>query len=144
MPAKKCGWETRCAYSAPSSMISPRATLIRIAFSFIRRSSRAPINPSVAVVSGADDENIGDTQHLVEAVGRSDPVGRFVARAATVDCVNFHPEGAHQPRRRDPDIAEAEDAADAAAQHSVGTALVEFAALEVGVLDEQALCRSQR
>jgi hypothetical protein len=67
-----------------------------------------------------------------------------VARAAAVDCVNFHPEGAHQPRRRDPDIAEAEDAADAAAQNSVGTALVEFAALEVGVLDEQALCRSQR
>src|SRR5262249_41216777 len=59
-------------------------------------------------------------------------------------CVNFHSEGAHQPRRRDPDIAKAEDAAYAAAQHPVGTALIEFAALEVGVLDEQALCRSQR
>jgi hypothetical protein len=58
--------------------------------------------------------------------------------------VNFHPEAAQQPRRRDPDIAEAEDAADAAAQHSVGAVLVELAALEVGVLDEQALCRSQR
>ena len=56
----------------------------------------------------------------------------------------FHPEGAHQPRCRDPDIAEPEDAADAAAQHSVGTALVEFATLEFGVLDEEALCRSQR
>jgi hypothetical protein len=57
---------------------------------------------------------------------------------------HFHPEGAHQPRRRDADIAEAEDAADAAAQHPVGTALVEFAAVEVGVLDEQALRGSQR
>jgi hypothetical protein len=65
-------------------------------------------------------------------------------RGPAVDCVNLHPESAHQPRRRDPDIAKAEDAADAAAQHSVGAALVEFAALEVGVLDEQALCRSQR
>jgi hypothetical protein len=34
-------------------------------------------------------------------------------RAAAVDCVNLHPKGAHQPRRRDPDIAKAEDAADA-------------------------------
>jgi hypothetical protein len=58
--------------------------------------------------------------------------------------VNFHPEGAHQPRRRDPDIAEAENTADATAQHSVGATLVEFTALKVGVLDEQALCRSQR
>ena len=49
--------------------------------------------------------------------------------------MNFHPKGAHQPRGRDPDVAEAEDAADAAAQHSVGAALVEFAALEVGVLE---------
>ena len=48
------------------------------------------------------------------------------------------------PRRRYPDIAEAEDAADAAAQNSVGAALVELAALKVGVLNEQALCRSQR
>ena len=58
--------------------------------------------------------------------------------------MNFHPEGAHQPRRRDANIAEAEDAADAAAQHPVGAALVEFAVLELGVLDEQALRRSQR
>ena len=58
--------------------------------------------------------------------------------------MNFHPEGAHQPRRRDPDIAEAENTADATAQHSVGTALIEFAVLEIGVLDEQALRRSQR
>jgi hypothetical protein len=29
-------------------------------------------------------------------------------------------------------------------QHAVGAVLVEFAALEVGVLDEQALCRRQR
>ena len=93
---------------------------------------------------GADDEDIGDAQHLVEEVGRRDPVGRLIARAAPVDCVNFHPEGAHQPRRRDTDIAEAEDAADAAAQHPVGAALVEFAALQVGVLDEQALRRGQR
>ena len=33
---------------------------------------------------GADDEDIGDAQHLVEEVGRPDPVGRFVARAAAV------------------------------------------------------------
>jgi hypothetical protein len=85
---------------------------------------------------GADDEDIGDAQHLVEEFGRRDPVGRLVARAAAVDCVNFHPKGAHQPRRGDADIAEAEDATDAAAQHPVGAALVEFAALEVGVLDE--------
>ena len=47
---------------------------------------------------GADDEDIGDAEHLVEEVGRRDPIGRFVARAAAVDRVNFHPEGAHQPR----------------------------------------------
>src|SRR5207245_2847704 len=126
-------------------MISPRATLIRIAFSFIRSSSRAPINPSVAVVNAAlMTRTSGDAQHLVEEVGPRDPVGRLVARAAAVDRVNSHPEGAHQPRRRDADIAEAEDAADASAQHPVGAALVEFAALKVGVLDEQALRRSQR
>jgi len=44
---------------------------------------------------GADDEDIGDPQHVVEEVGRRDPVGRFVARAAAVDSINFHPEGAH-------------------------------------------------
>ena len=86
----------------------------------------------------------GRSRAIVEEFGRRDPVGRFVARAAAVDCMNFHPEGAHQACRGDPDIAEAENAADTAAQHSVGAALVEFAALEVGVLDEQALCRSQR
>src|SRR5262244_1040581 len=120
-------------------MISPRATLIRIAFSFIRPSSRAPINLSVAVVSAAQMTRTSATRNISSR--RS--VGA-IQSAAAVDCVNFHPEGAHQPRRCDPDIAEAEDAADAAAQHSVGAALVEFAALEVGVLDEQALCRSQR
>jgi hypothetical protein len=46
--------------------------------------------------------------------------------------------------QRDANIAEAEDTADDAAQHPVGAALVEFAALEVGVLDEQALRRRQR
>src|SRR6266850_3111315 len=110
-------------------MISPRATLIRIAFSFIRPSSRAPINPSVAVVSAALMTRTSATRNISSRrVGRRDPVGRFVARAAAVDRVNFHPEGAHQPRRRDANIAEAEDAADAAAQHPVGAALVEFAA----------------
>src|SRR5215471_18223631 len=125
-------------------MISPRATLIRIAFSFIRPSSRAPIKPSVAVVSAAlmtrtsAARNISSRRSVVaiQSVGSSLAPRR-------VDCVNFHPKGAHQPRRRDPDIAEAEDAADAAAQHSVGAVLVEFAALEVGVLNEQALCRNQ-
>src|ERR1700726_633063 len=33
---------------------------------------------------GADDEDIGDAQYLVEEVGRPDPVDRFVARAAAV------------------------------------------------------------
>ena len=40
----------------------------------------------------ANDEDIGDAQHLVEAVGRRDPVGRFVARGAAVDRVNFIPK----------------------------------------------------
>jgi hypothetical protein len=40
--------------------------------------------------------------------------------------MNLHAKGAHQPRRRDADIAEAENAAHAA-QHLVGTALVEVA-----------------
>jgi hypothetical protein len=66
---------------------------------------------------GADDEDIGDTQHLVEEVGGRHPVGRLVARAAAVDCVNFHPEGAHEPCRRDANIAEAEDAADPRPAH---------------------------
>ena len=39
-----------------------------------------------------------------------------------LNSVNFHTEGAHQPRRRYADVAEAEDAAD-------GGALIKFAAL---------------
>ena len=41
-------------------------------------------------------------------------------------------DGRHRgmPRRRDANIAEAEDAADAAARHPVGAALIEFTALE--------------
>src|SRR6516162_8497878 len=124
-------------------MISPRATLIRIAFSFIRPSSRAPINPSVAVVSAALMTRTSATRNISSrrSVAAIQSVGSWLAPRRLV---NFHPEGAHQPRRRDPDIAEAEDAADAPAQHSVGAVLVEFAALAVGVLNEQALCRSQR
>src|SRR3954467_649690 len=105
---------------------------MRIAFSFIKLSSRTPINPSVVVVSAALMTRTSATRNIssrrsavaIQSVGSS--------LAPAVDCVNFHPEGAQQPRRRDANIAEAEDAADAAAQHPVGAALVEFAALEVG------------
>src|SRR5262249_38535362 len=108
----------------------------------LSRNSR-PRNPSAHGCIGKIF-NVSSSSAAAAASSPCEPVGRFVASAAAVDGVNFHPEGAHQPRRRDPDIAEAEDAADAAAQHSVGAALVELAALEVGVLNEQALCRSQR
>src|SRR5690349_1709098 len=64
--------------------------------------------------------------------------------AAQVDRMNLHAKGAHQPRRRDADIAEAENAAHAAAQHLVGTALVEVAPFQIVVLDEQALRGGER
>ncbi|HEX3415011.1 MAG TPA: SDR family NAD(P)-dependent oxidoreductase, partial [Stellaceae bacterium] len=54
--------------------------------------------------------------------------------AAPIDRMNLHAKGAHQPRRRDADIAEAENAAHAAAQHLVRTALVEVAPFQIVVL----------
>jgi hypothetical protein len=58
--------------------------------------------------------------------------------------MDSHPEGAHQPRRRAADVAKAEDAAAAAAQHLAGAVLVELAAPHLLVLDEQPLRSGKR
>src|SRR2546423_15057295 len=118
-------------------MISPRATLIRIAFSFIRSSSRAPINPSVAVVSAALMTRTSATRNISSR--RSAVAIQSVGSSLAPRRLNAGIFNAHQPRRRDANNAQTQGAPNAAPQHPAGAAPVEFAVPELGVLDAPAL-----
>ena len=58
--------------------------------------------------------------------------------AAAVDGVDSHAERPHQPGGGDADAAEAQDAAGLAGQNAVAGELVEFAAVQRVMLDQQA------
>jgi len=132
MPAKKPGGRRD---ARRRSLVDDLATrdVNKIAFSFIRfQFAGADQSLGGGRQRALITRTSATAQHLIEEIVVAIQSVGSSARAAPIDCVNFHPEGAHQPRRRDPDIAEAENTADATAQHSVGAMLVESPLLKVG------------
>jgi len=116
MPAKSPGGDEM---RVERSLVDDLATrdVNKDPFSFIRFNSRAADQSSVAVVSAAlmtrtsrrATSHRGDRVVAIQSVGSSLAPRRLIAW-------NFPSEGAHQPRLAT-DIAEAENTADATAQH---------------------------
>ena len=89
----------------------------------------------------AQHQHIRSTEQRIEIAHAADPFDGLIRRAAAVDGVHLQAERPHQAGGGDADAAEPQNAANGAGQHAVGAELVELAAGQITVLDEQALGR---
>src|SRR5262245_26710530 len=148
MQAVKRGFLTRWSYNGLSCTISPRATLTRMASSFMRASSAAPIRPRVARVSGAliSSTSAASRSSLSRAGVPIQSTPSFVRPCRLMACTRMptpcisRPVAAPMPPK--PKIPQT------ARKHAVVRELVKLAKFDVFVLQDQALgggkCHRQR
>jgi hypothetical protein len=92
----------------------------------------------------AHDKHVGGGDQFVQIRRSPDPIRRLVAGPTTIDGVNRHAQPTQQPGARDANPSETQNARNTASQHPIRGELIEIAAFQVVVLDDQPLGRRQR